>query len=171
MRARGSTGTNRGCLVHAIRDTHHAMARAQSARAARALDRFDIPPCCARALRSGRAAIAALLCAGFPLGALNTNVCPPGSSKIATDVACASAARALGDSISAFCGATPDSPSGCYKANSVCFNDHPTGGTNAYAQPLCAGAPTRPRSPHSCACACVFLCACVCVCLHLCVCV
>jgi hypothetical protein len=126
--------------------SQHTRTRTQPRARARS---HDIPPCCALcgvARRAGgRAAIVALLCAGFPLGALNTNVCPSGSSKIGTEAACSIAATALGMSYGY---SRTDYPSGCAysgRVDRVFFNADPTGAPRPDAQPLCAGAPT----PHA----------------------
>jgi hypothetical protein len=81
------------------------------------------------------------LCAGFADGAFNSNDCPPGFSKIATEAACVSTAKAVGRPYSGrmVTGLT-SWPSGCFTVSSVYFNADPTGGTNATARPLCAGA-------------------------------
>ncbi len=102
-------------------------------------------PCARRAaLRGGR--LRAPLCAGFADGALNTNACPPGSSKIVPESACRSAAGVLGRTyygIGLGSGTYADSPSGCYSFGGfeVHFNAHPTGRPTIYTKPLCAGKP------------------------------
>ena len=111
------------------------MRRAHAHINARALDRIA-------SHRVGTFRRRAAACAGFVLGSFNTNFCPPDTSKIVLEAACASAAVALsrtyvGSEMSA------DVPSGCYIANnSVYFNGHPTGAPMDAIQPLCAGAPT-----------------------------
>jgi hypothetical protein len=145
---------------------------------ARALD--GAACACARraALRGGRAGgpLRAPFCAGFVDGALNTNACPPGSSKIVLATACVSAAAAVGRS---YGGSLTDAirPSGCYTATgvttgSVFFNDHPTGAPNAMTRPLCAGAAATSiaANRHTWA-ECVCVCARTCVCVFVCVCV
>ncbi len=89
------------------------------------------------------------MCAGFVDGALNTNACPPGFSKIATAAACASAAGVLGRSYLGVTN-TADWPSGCYGLSpKVNFNDYPAGAPKlGFFQLLCAGKP-----PLSTACA------------------
>ena len=74
--------------------------------------------------------------------ASNTNTCPPGSSKIASEAACASAAAATGRSLAGTMKIAA-TPSGCYYVVNVyvIFNDDPTGAPHPDVQPLCAGAP------------------------------
>jgi hypothetical protein len=105
-------------------------------------------PACAQshraALRGGRAGGASRtpLCAGFAYGALNTNACPPGTSKIILESACADAAAAVGYvgyvegmSIASY-------PSGClYGGGKVFFNRAIINTPNPTVQPLCVGAP------------------------------
>jgi hypothetical protein len=120
-------------------------------------------------------------CAGaYVLGAVNTNSCPPGSSKIGTTAACESAAVTVGVTHGGS-DSNLNSPSGCfmniaahpYRVN---LNTAVPGAADAYAQPLCAGA-RRPDPAHTlrtararrvCGClhACSRVCACVYVCVH-----
>ncbi len=85
------------------------------------------------------------LCAAFTDGAANTNACPAGASKIASEAVCAIAAGALGRKYDIHF-SFETGPSGCYTAtdgsgSSVLFNAHPTGAPRSDAQPLCAGKP------------------------------
>jgi hypothetical protein len=91
------------------------------------------------------------LCAGFVIGASNTNACPPGFSKVVLEAECRRAdvgraftARPYGGNASA------NLPSGCYLATYpdatrlLFFNADPTGAPDPrmYSiEPLCAGAP------------------------------
>jgi hypothetical protein len=132
----------RALLARAARYRHHRP---------RALDRrrhcaeYSRAPC-GGSWRAGGPSRAPL-CAGFADGAANTNACPPGSSKIGSEAACAGAAAAVGR---AWGGSVTyaDVPSGCSYAdgNFVFFNPHPTGRPRPGWAPLCAGKPPLHRS-------------------------
>ena len=88
-------------------------------------------------------------------GAVNTNYCPSGSSKIVTEAACFSVAPAVGRSPANRGLNQADWPSGCITARGggdVELNHHLTGEPNPYFKPLCAGAPAFLRV---CECLCV----------------
>jgi hypothetical protein len=115
-----------------------------------------LPLCCARCAGGHCGA-----CAGFPLGALNTSVCPLGSSKIGTSEACIFVVKAVSKAFDTS-QRYSDRPSGCYKdiiTGNFNFNDDPTGAASPTMQPLCAGAPTRhPARARARACVCVPVC-------------
>ncbi len=84
-------------------------------------------------------------CAGFVYGALNSDACPAGFSKIVLEAACVNAAAAVGTS---YIGneTLAYKPSGCYSAHDyVSFNAIRKGGPIEYCKPLCAGAPLNGR--------------------------
>jgi hypothetical protein len=90
--------------------------------------------------------------AAYVLGAVNTNICPSGSSKIGTAAACESAAVTVGVAHGGS-DSNLNSPSGCFmniaaQPYRVNFNTAVSGAADAYAQPLCAGA-RRPDPAHT----------------------
>jgi hypothetical protein len=79
----------------------------------------------------------------FVQGAANTNVCPAGSTIIATAVACQQAASALGMSYQAAGGTSSTYPKGCYKWTTlIYFNTHATGAAQAASTPICSSTAT-----------------------------
>ncbi len=87
----------------------------------------------------------------YPLGAENSNTCPPRANRITDAVVCETAAASQGKP---FYGSEIDSsyPKGCYvwtiggsSSGSVYFNTHPSGGARADARPLCAVGAAPPR--------------------------
>jgi hypothetical protein len=84
-------------------------------------------------------------------GTLNSNTCPAGSARIATEAACQTAASAMGLGYGSS-GSYSNYPKGCYQWSdgAVYFNQHATGGADAQSQLLCSGSPvagTLPAGP------------------------
>jgi hypothetical protein len=140
VRASPSEGTQRGCTCAYTRT------RARSAPAWRRVPLCAVRPSCGVARRAG-GPLRAPLCAGFADGALSTNACPSGFSKIGSAAACAGAAAAVGRP---YLGSVTDAsaPSGCNTyvtgdgaAYAVGFNTHSTGAPASNLKPLCAGTP------------------------------
>jgi hypothetical protein len=108
--------------------------------------------CCGMA--EGRARV--LSCAGaYVSGDADSNECPVGSTRIANQAACRTAAAAAGKTVgSSFVGTYDTYPKGCYYSTSndyAYFNPHAVGAGNSNAQLLCAAlATTGAPPPHRC---------------------
>jgi hypothetical protein len=91
-----------------------------------------------------------VFCAAFTLGGTSRSVCPTNFVRPVAEDACTSAAVIAGKGYGGT-GVYPYFPVGCFWhtiTGSVYFNTHKSGGSNYYAQPLCAGA-ARPIQ-HAC---------------------
>ncbi len=97
-----------------------------------------------------------LSCAGlYVSGDAGCNACPAGSTRIANQAACRTAATAAGKLVgSPFVETDADYPKGCYYVtsdNTAYFNTHAVGAGNSNARLLCAAAATAGAPPpHRC---------------------
>ena len=98
-----------------------------------------------------------VFCAAFKIGSTNSKDCAPRYGSLETEDACRSlaaiAGRAYGGNATyAFY------PTGCFRhtvSGQFYWNTHPSGASNSFAQPLCAGTPHLRRIPHRCRMHCV----------------
>jgi hypothetical protein len=85
--------------------------------------------------------------AAFAIGGTNSNGCPANYSRLKTEAACESLAAIAGANMYDRSEEYLYYPAGCFRhtiTGKFYWNTHGSGASSSFAQPLCAGAPTRP---------------------------